>query len=54
MNTRYSPLPLNTARRPESWRAIVLRDEANSLLAAILTLAATTDADRAEEAECAA
>lgn len=53
MTIRYSPLPLNTARRPESWRAVVLRDEANSLLAAILTLTAT-DADRAEEAECAA
>jgi hypothetical protein len=51
MNTRTSHSQLNTARGPEAWRAVVLRDEANSLLAAILTL---TDADRAEEAECAA
>lgn len=33
------PKKSNTERRPEAWRAEVLRDEANSLLAAILTLA---------------
>jgi hypothetical protein len=53
MTTRTSHSQLNTASRPESWRAVVLRDEANGLLAAILTLTAS-DADRAEEAECAA
>lgn len=50
--SKYSK-KLNTQARPEAWRAVVLRDEANSLLAAILTLTAS-DADRAEEAEAAA
>ena len=39
--------------RPEAWRAVVLRDEANSLLGAILTLT-RSDAERAEESEAAA
>lgn len=37
--SKYSK-KLNTQCRPEAWRAVVLRDEANSLLAAILTLSA--------------
>lgn len=34
------PIKSNTQHRPEAWRAVVLRDEADSLLAAILTLSA--------------
>lgn len=34
------PIKLNTQCRPEAWHALVLRNEANSLLAAILTLSA--------------
>lgn len=34
------PIKSNTQCRPEAWRAVVLRDEADSLLAAILTLSA--------------
>jgi hypothetical protein len=37
-----------TSRRPEAWRAVVLRDEANSLLAAILTLSDMPEASPAE------
>lgn len=34
------PKQSNTTRRPEAWHARVLRDEADALLAAILTLSA--------------
>lgn len=45
-----TPNKLNTQCRPEAWRAEVLRDEANSLLAAILTLSDGPLQDPAEVA----
>ena len=44
------PNKLNTQQRPEAWRAVVLRDEADSLLAAILTLSAGSLREPAEVA----
>lgn len=44
------PLKSNTQHRPEAWRAVVLRDEADSLLAAILTLSAGSLHEPAEVA----
>ena len=48
------PIKSNTQHRPEAWRAVVLRDEADSLLAAILTLSAGSLEEPAEFAEVAA
>lgn len=45
-----NPIKSNTQRRPEAWRAVVLRDEADSLLAAILTLSAGSLEEHAEVA----
>lgn len=42
------PKKLNTQCRPEAWKAVVLRDEADSLLAAILTLSADSLQDPEE------